>query len=193
MPRLENLDGMLSRTRTKRCSRCCRRKISDKFSDTPESSHHKKSNVCIECEESVTTFSDRERVLRGKHLQKYDVPIADFVGITKTVPTIEIGYIGADGELYDTPEWEPPADPTQHAFRKCRPDCHHLRFRTSCPYQSGVIKDCVKCGLMDGELTTECPNNPTHELMAYFAFEGSMDFINGSWTMGDVGRKKVSV
>ena len=51
----------------------------------------------------------------------------------------------------------------------------------TCPYCAGGLFLCTKCGLAEGELTTECPGVPLTHSQYEDLERGTLDFKDGQW------------
>lgn len=66
----------------------------------------------------------------------------------------------------------------EHKRYEC--NCHE----TGCQYCDGGLFTCVKCGLIEGSLTTDCPGEMCWIEKGDDVYKGLIDFRDGKWIKG---------
>jgi hypothetical protein len=50
-----------------------------------------------------------------------------------------------------------------------------------CPICDGGLSVCKVCGLIEGSLTTDCPEKKCHSIHGENVYLGLIDFVDGKW------------
>ena len=73
----------------------------------------------------------------------------------------------------------------KHIAYKCPQPCERWAAG-GCSYCDGDLFACTECGLAEGELTTDCPEQKPGQLITLMITEGAMDFVGGQWAIGNI-------
>ncbi len=66
-----------------------------------------------------------------------------------------------------------------------KPTVHTNCTTIACPICDGGLFVCEKCCLMEGALTTDCPEVKVGYDMGDFVYNGFIDFVEGRWIEGN--------